>query len=150
MDEGEVPIFAFLPLDYKSTMVIVFENGKVARFSLESFETKTNRRRLTGAYSDKSKAVAFFTPVTDETEITIFGTSSQGNRALTINTGMLDIKSTRSTQGVQVMTLRGKHTVTDATLTPNLNEPERYKAKNIPALGAVLKDEDLPEQQMTL
>ena len=63
---------------------------------------------------------------------------------------MLDIKSTRSTQGVQVMTLRGKHTVTDATLTPNLNEPERYKAKNIQALGAVLKDEDLPEQQMTL
>ena len=48
------------------------------------------------------------------------------------------------------LTLRGKHTVTDATLTPNLNEPERYKAKNIPALGAVLKDEDLPEQQMTL
>ena len=150
MDEGEVPIFAFLPLDYKSTMVIVFENGKLARFSLESFETKTNRRRLTGAYSDKSPVVGFFTPVTDETEITIFGTSSQGNRALTINVGMLDIKSTRSTQGVQVMTLRGKHTVTDATLTPNLNEPERYKAKNIPALGAVLKDEDLPEQQMTL
>ncbi|MDR3767072.1 MAG: DNA topoisomerase (ATP-hydrolyzing) subunit A, partial [Butyricicoccus sp.] len=109
MDEGEMPVYAVLPGDYKGSMVIVFENGKAARFSLESFETKTNRRRLTGAYSDKSPAVAFFYPVDEDTELTAFSTSSQGRRALTFRAGMLDIKATRSTQGVQVVVLRGKH-----------------------------------------
>lgn len=148
MDEGEMPVFAFLPFDYQKTMVIAFENGKVARISLESFATKTNRRRLTGAYSDKSKAVAFFAPADDETQITLYGTSSQGRRAMTITADMLDIKSSRSAQGVQVMTLRAKHTVTDATF--NENQSERYKAKSIPALAVLLKDEDLPEQQQTM
>lgn len=148
MDEGEFPVFAFLPLDYQKTIIIVFENGKVARVSLESFATKTNRRRLTGAYSDKSKAVAFFAPADDETQITLYGTSSQGRRAMTITADMLDIKSSRSAQGVQVMTLRAKHTVTDATF--NENQSDRYKAKSIPALAVLLKDEDLPEQQQTM
>src|SRR5699024_8540149 len=111
MDEGEVPVFALLPGDYKGTMVVVFENGKAARFSLESFETKTNRRRLTGAYSDKSPAVAFFCPVAEETELTLYSTAS---RAMTMRAGMLDVKATRSTQGVQVMVLRAKHTVNRA------------------------------------
>lgn len=152
MDEGETPVYAILPGDYKGTMVVVFENGKAARFSLESFETKTNRRRLTGAYSDKSPAVAFFHPVDEETELTMFSTSSQGRRALTFRAGMLDVKATRSTQGVQVVVLRGKHTVTRACRLEDagLSDPARYRCRSIPALGALLKDEDLPEQQMTL
>lgn len=152
MDEGETPVYAVLPGDYKGSMVIVFENGKAARFSLESFETKTNRRRLTGAYSDKSPAVAFFYPVDEDTELTAFSTSSQGRRALTFRAGMLDIKATRSTQGVQVVVLRGKHTVTRACLASEagLSDEARYRCRSIPALGALLKDEDLPEQQMTL
>lgn len=152
MDEGETPVYAVLPGDYKGTMVVVFENGKAARFSLESFETKTNRRRLTGAYSDKSPAVAFFYPVDEETELTVFSTSSQGRRALTFRAGMLDVKATRSTQGVQVVVLRGKHTVTRACRMEeaDLSDAGRYRGRSIPALGALLKDEDLPEQQMTL
>ncbi|MBP3311370.1 MAG: topoisomerase IV, partial [Butyricicoccus sp.] len=152
MDEGETPVYAILPGDYKGTMVVVFENGKAARFSIESFETKTNRRRLTGAYSDKSPAVAFFHPVDEETELTMFSTSSQGRRALTFRAGMLDVKATRSTQGVQVVVLRGKHTVTRACRLEDagLSDPARYRCRSIPALGALLKDEDLPEQQMTL
>ncbi len=152
MDEGETPVYAVLPGDYKGTMVVVFENGKAARFSLESFETKTNRRRLTGAYSDKSPAVAFFYPVDEETELTVFSTSSQGRRALTFRAGMLDVKATRSTQGVQVVVLRGKHTVTRACRMEEagLSDAGRYRGRSIPALGALLKDEDLPEQQMTL
>ena len=110
-DEGEAPVYALLPGDYKGNMVIVFQNGKAARFALESFETKTNRRRLTGAYSAKSPAVAFFFPVDEETEITMFSTA---NRALTFRANMLDIKASRATQGVQAMVLRGKHTVTRA------------------------------------
>ena len=152
MDEGEIPVYAILPGDYQSAMLIVFANGKAARFSIESFETKTNRRRLTGAYSDKSPAVAFFYPAMEDTEITVFSTSSQGRRALTFRAGMLDIKATRAAQGVQVVVLRGKHTVTRACRMQDayLSDEGRYRCRSIPALGALLRDEDLPEQQMTL
>ncbi len=149
MDEGEAPVYALLPGDYKGNMVIVFQNGKSARFSLESFETKTNRRRLTGAYSDKSPAVAFFHPVDEQTELTLFSTA---NRALTFRAGMLDIKASRATQGVQAMVLRGKHIITravrmeDAGLTDN----GRYRCRAIPSIGALLSEEDLPDKQMTL
>ena len=149
MDEGEVPVYALLPGDYKGNMVVVFRNGKAARFSLESFETKTNRRRLTGAYSAKSPAVAFFHPVDEETEITMFSTA---NRALTFRANMLDIKASRSTQGVQAMVLRGKHTITRACRMEDagLSDNGRYRCRSIPSIGALLTDEDLPEKQMKL
>ena len=142
MDEGETPLYALLPGDYKGSMVVAFQNGKAARFSLQSFETKTNRRRLSGAYSDKSPAVGFFFPVDDETEITMFSTE---NRALTFRAGMLDIKATRSTQGVQTMVLRGKHTVTRACRTEdaNLLDQARYRCRSIPSIGALLTEDQL-------
>ena len=142
MDEGETPLYAMLPGDYKGSMVVAFQNGKAARFSLQSFETKTNRRRLSGAYSDKSPAVGFFFPVDDETEITMFSTA---NRALTFRAGMLDIKATRSTQGVQTMVLRGKHTVTRACRTEdaNLLDQARYRCRSIPSIGALLTEDQL-------
>ena len=93
--------------------------------------------------------MAFFHPVDEETEITMFSTA---NRALTFRAGMLDIKTSRSTQGVQAMVLRGKHTITracrmeDAGLTDN----GRYRCRSIPSIGALLTDEDLPEQQLKL
>ena len=149
MDEGELPVCALLPGDYKGTMVVVFENGKAARFSLESFETKTNRRRLTGAYSDRSRAVAFFYPVDEETELTLFSTA---NRAMTFRAGMLDVKATRATQGVQVMVLRAKHTVCRAVRCEDagLSDNGRYRCRAIPSIGALLKEEDLPNPQLTL
>ena len=149
MDEGETPVYALLPGDYKGDMVIAFQNGKAARFSLESFETKTNRRRLTGAYSDKAPAVAFFFPVDENTELTLFSTA---NRALTFRANMLDIKASRSTQGVQVMVLRGKHTVIRAVRMEGakLSDNGRYRCRSIPSIGALLTDEDLPDKQLTL
>ncbi|MDY5971463.1 MAG: topoisomerase IV, partial [Butyricicoccus sp.] len=120
-----------------------------ARFSLESFETKTNRRRLTGAYSDRSRAVAFFYPVDEETELTLFSTA---NRAMTFRAGMLDVKATRATQGVQVMVLRAKHTVCRAVRCEDagLSDNGRYRCRAIPSIGALLKEEDLPNPQLTL
>ena len=149
MDEGELPVCALLPGDYKGTMVVVFENGKAARFSLESFETKTNRRRLTGAYSDRSRAVAFFYPVDEETELTLFSTA---NRAMTFRAGMLDVKATRATQGVQVMVLSAKHTVCRAVRCEDagLSDNGRYRCRAIPSIGALLKEEDRDEKQMQL
>ena len=149
MDEGETPVYAVLPGDYKGSMVVVFKNGKAARFSMESFETKTNRRRLTGAYSDKAPAVAFFHPIEEESEITMFSTA---NRALTFRASMLDVKTTRSTQGVQTMVLRGKHTITRACRTEDaaLSDNARYRCRSIPSIGALLTDEDLPDKQLKL
>ncbi len=148
MDEGETPVFAFLPEDYKGTLVVVFENGKATRFSMASFETKQNRRRLTGAYSDKARAVAFFV-AGDAQELTMFSTA---NRALTFSVGALDVKATRTTQGVQVMVLRGKHTITRACRMEDagLVDNGRYRCRTIPSIGAILRDEDLPESQLTL
>ena len=149
MDEGETPVYAVLPGDYKGSMVVVFKNGKAARFSMESFETKPNRRRLTGAYSDKAPAVAFFHPIEEESEVTMFSTA---NRALTFRASMLDVKTTRSTQGVQTMVLRGKHTITRACRTEDaaLSENARYRCRSIPSIGALLTDEDLPDKQLKL
>ena len=148
-DEGEMPDYDVLPGDYKGSMVVVFKNGKAARFSMESFETKTNRRRLTGAYSDKAPAVAFFHPIEEESEITMFSTA---NRALTFRASMLDVKTTRSTQGVQTMVLRGKHTITRACRTEDaaLSDNARYRCRSIPSIGALLTDEDLPDKQLKL
>ena len=142
MDNEEIPIYAVLPGDYSGSMIAVFQNGKVARFCLESFQTKTNRRRLTGAYSDKSPIVGLFFPANDETEITMFSTA---NRALTFRAGMLETKATRSTQGVQVMILRGKHTITRACLSSetNLYKPERHCCRSIPSIGALIQEEQL-------
>ncbi len=147
MEDGETPIFAFLPADYKRSMVVVFQNGKAARFALESFATKTNRRRLTGAYSGKVPAVAFFV-AEDDTEITMFSTAG---RALTFAVGLLDSKSTRTTQGVQTMVLRGKHTITHACLMQEakLQDNGRYRCRSIPSIGAVLREQDLSETQIT-
>lgn len=149
MDEGENVVFAFLPGQYNGSIVVIFENGKVARFSTDSFATKTNRRRLTGAYSSKTKAVAFFLLTEGETELTMF---SSAGRALTFRADTLDIKASRSTQGVQIMVLRGKHTIIRACRTEDagLNDNDRYRCRTIPSIGALLKDEDLSDPQLTL
>ncbi len=140
MDEEEHVLFMLLPVDYTGSMVIVFENGKAARFELSGFATKTNRRRLTGAYSGRSAAVAFF-HITEERDITLFATNG---RALTINTSVIPAKSTRTTVGVQAMVLRGSHTVTRACDTAEVSfaQPKRYRSHSIPSIGALLKDED--------
>lgn len=146
MDTDEHVVFMLLPGEYTGKLVVVFENGKAARFELSSFATKTNRRRLTGAYSDRSPAKAFFHMVQDR-DITLFATNG---RALTINTAIIPEKSTRTTVGVQVMTLRGSHTITHVTDTAELNfaQPRRYVSHSIPSIGALLKDED--KGQMSL
>ncbi len=146
MDADEHVVFMLLPGEYTGKLVVIFENGKAAKFELSSFATKTNRRRLTGAYSDRSPAKAFF-HVTQDRDITLFATNG---RALTINTAIIPEKSTRTTVGVQVMILRGSHTITHADDTAELTfaQPRRYVSHSIPSIGALLKDED--KGQMSL
>ena len=133
--------------DYKGFVLFFFENGKVAKVSLSAYETKTNRKKLTGAYSDKSPLVSVMA-LEQDAQMVLY--SSDG-RALIFSTAQLLPKTTRNTQGVAVMTLKKKAVLTQAALLENsgiVNE-NRYRSKTIPTAGMLLKDEDSPDKQQT-
>ncbi|MBR5134756.1 MAG: topoisomerase IV [Clostridia bacterium] len=146
-DEGENAIYMVNTKDYSGYMLFFFENGKVAKVELSAYATKTNRRKLIGAYSDKSPLVAVrYIPA--DTELVLVSTAG---RHLLVDTGAISPKTSRSTIGVQVITLRGNHRlqVVEAYTEGRFVKPSRYRSKSIPAAGAVLSADDLGEQ-MTL
>ena len=147
-DEGESVVDVVLPGDFSGHVLLFYENGKVARVPLESFVTKTNRKRLTGSASDKSPLVCVLHLV-GETEIALF-TSEE--RALIFNTGLLQPKAARNTQGVAVARMKPKFRVTDAkpAAETDIKNISRYRVRSIPALGALLKEEDLGHEQLSL
>ena len=133
--------------DYKGFILFFFENGKAAKVPLSAYETKTNRKKLTGAYSDKSPLIKAVALDADE-EMVVYSTDG---RAAIFSTAQLLPKTTRNTQGVAVMTLKKKATLRDAVLLTQsgiVNE-SRYRTKTIPSAGAVLKEEDSAEKQQT-
>ena len=133
--------------DYKGFVLFFFENGKVAKVPMSAYETKTNRKKLTGAYSDKSPLVTAMA-LEEDAQITLY--SSDG-RAAIFSTAQLLPKTTRNTQGVAVMTLKKKAAVQNALLLENsgIVNPGRYRTKTIPTAGALLKEEDSPDKQQT-
>ena len=147
-DEGENVVWACLPGDYSAHLLFFFENGKAARVELGSYQTQTRRRRLTGAYSDKSPLVSALL-LREDLEVAVYSTEG---RAVVFHTASLSPKSTRSTQGVNVMTLKAKYKVEKAlplTQTP-IQNAARYRARSLPIAGALLKEEDRGEEQMSL
>ncbi|MEG0854594.1 MAG: DNA topoisomerase (ATP-hydrolyzing) subunit A [Angelakisella sp.] len=144
MDSEESPIYMAVTGDYKGSMIFVFENGKVSRVELGSYETKTKRKKLTGAYSMKSPLV-FAELITDEKEY-LLATSAQ--RMLIVNTAMVAQKTTRDTQGVQAMTMKkGVRVVAVTEYTEGCVEnPHRLRTKNLPATGAIVRDTQTGEQ----
>ena len=133
--------------DYKGFILFFFENGKAAKVPLSAYETKTNRKKLTGAYSDKSPLIKVVALDTDE-QMAVYSTDG---RAAIFSTAQLLPKTTRNTQGVAVMTLKKKAALRDAVLLSQsgiVNE-SRYRTKTIPSAGALLKEEDSAEKQQT-
>ena len=133
--------------DYKGFILFFFENGKAAKVPLSAYETKTNRKKLTGAYSDKSPLIKAMALDADE-QMVVYSTDG---RAAIFSTAQLLPKTTRNTQGVAVMTLKKKVTLRDAVLLTQsgiVNE-SRYRTKTIPSAGALLKEEDSAEKQQT-
>ena len=131
--------------DYKGFVLFFFENGKAAKVPLSAYETKTNRKKLTGAYSDKSPLVKVLALETDE-QMVLYSTDG---RAAIFSTAQLLPKTTRNTQGVAVMTLKKKAALRDAALLEGsgiVNE-SRYRTKTIPSAGVLLKEEDSPDKQ---
>ena len=148
MDSGENVVWACITGDYSGHVFFFFENGKVARVELAAYKTQTRRKRLTGAYSDKSPLAAALLLQEDE-ELALF--SSEG-RCLIFHTASLTPKTTRTTLGVQVMTLKPKYhleKVSPLAGTTIVNVP-RYRAKSLPAAGMLLREEDRGEEQLSL
>ena len=148
MDEGENIISMIDPGDYSRNLLLIFENGKAARIDMAAYETKTNRRKLVNAYSDKSPVKAVMV-IGEEMDVACY---SSDDRVLVFNTAQLQVKTSRSAQGVAVMTLKPKRTLVKAlTLKDSaITNPARYRVKNLPGAGALLKAEDRVEQQMSL
>lgn len=143
-DDYENVISMISTLDYSGHLIMVFENGKVAKVPLNAYETKTNRKKLANAYTAKSKLVKMFL-VADNTDIMLRSTNG---RAIVFNTGMILPKSARDTIGVQVMTLKAKALVDNAYIvTEEMAESvKKFVAKNIPAAGSLAKDLEDPDQ----
>ena len=133
--------------DYKGFILFFFENGKAAKVPLSAYETKTNRKKLTSAYSDKSPLVCAMV-LEEDVQIALY--SSDG-RAAIFSTAQLLPKATRNTQGVAVMTLKKKAVLQNAVLLENsgIVNPGRYRTKTIPSAGTLLKEEDSGDKQQS-
>ena len=148
MDEGESVLTMIDPGDYRKDVLYVFENGKAARVALSAYETKTNRKKLVGAYSDKSPLRAILV-LDEEKDIACY--ASDG-RCLVFHSSLLQTKASRATQGVGVMSLKSRKTLLSAaplSETP-IQNVSRYRVRSVPGAGALLKPEDRGEEQLSL
>ena len=148
MDQDEKALWACIPGDYSGNLLFFFDNGKAARVELAAYQTQTKRKKLTGAYSDKAPLVTAFL-VREDFEAAVISTEG---RCMVFHTASLNPKTTRTTQGVNVMTLKPKYRVEkvlplDQTAIVNAG---RYRARSLPIAGALLREADRGEEQMTL
>ena len=133
--------------DYKGFVLFFFENGKVAKVPMSAYETKTNRKKLTGAYSDKSALIKAIALDADE-QMVVFSTDG---RAAIFSTAQLQPKTTRNTQGVAVLSLKKKAALKDAVLLADsgIQNESRYRTKTIPCAGTLVRQEDSQEKQQS-
>ena len=146
MEPGETVLQVLMPGDYKGFVLFFFENGKGAKVPLSAYETKTNRRRLTGAFSDKSPLVSAMV-IDEDKQVVLY---SSDNRAAIISTAQLTPKTTRNTIGVAVMSLKKKAVLSAVQMLEEsgITNASRYRNKTIPTAGAILKEEDSQEKQI--
>lgn len=144
MEEGEVPVYMAVTSDYSGYMMFFFENGKAAKVSLDAYRTVTKRKKLIKAFSDKSSVAAVMQLAADEEIVVI----SSAGRHLLLNTAVILPKTTKDTIGVGVMTLKKGQRLMSARKyrEGEFAKAYRYRAKNLPAAGALLSSEDEAEQ----
>lgn len=144
MDEGERAVFMLNTKDYAGYLLFAFENGKVAKVSLDAYQTKTNRKKLINAYSDKSPLAGIAYCAADGE----FVLTSSAGRMLLLHSGAISLKSTKNTQGVAVMKLKKGHRL--MSIKPyqegRFSKPSRYRTRTLPAIGALPSAEDEAEQ----
>jgi len=148
MEDGESTIYACLSGDYSGNMLFFFENGKVAKVPLQSYATTSNRRKLTGAYCEKFPLCTCLF-LKEDRELALY---TNEPRLLLMHTSALTPKPTRNTQGVAVMTIKPKYHLERVALVEEtgITNHSRYRTRNIPAAGALVKPEDNDEKQLEL
>ncbi len=146
MDEGEVPVYMAVTKEYNGFMFFAFQNGKAAKIDMSAYMTKTRRKKLTGAYSDKSPLVSAVY-LTDDRDMVFYS----AGRVMVVHSSLVTTKSTRDSQGLQVIQLKKNARLERAVpLEEGMFEnPQKYRPKNIPSMGSFVKQEDFGEQ-MTL
>ncbi len=144
MEEGETAVKMVATKDYKGFLLFGFENGKIAKVPLDAYATKTNRKKLTKAFCDKF----VLSDIAFSKEDREFIISSSSGRMLLLHTGVLNLKTSRTTQGVSVMKLKKGHRLFSirAYEEGTFSKPSRYRTKNLPALGALPSSDDTSEQ----
>ena len=144
MEDGELPVYMAVTSDYSGYMMFFFENGKAAKVSLDAYRTVTKRKKLIKAFSDKSPVAAVMQLAADEEIVVI----SSAGRHLLLNTAVILPKTTKDTIGVGVMTLKKGQRLMSARKyrEGEFAKAYRYRAKNLPAAGALLSSEDEAEQ----
>ena len=143
-DKDENAVYMAVTADYSGYMIFVFKNGKIAKVDMSAYETKTNRKKLISAYSDKSPLAAAFY-IKEDVELLL--TSSNGRRLL-VSTAVIAPKTTKNTQGVAAMTIRKGHRIADAVIFNEdmLKNAHRYRTRNIPAAGKLPAADEEGEQ----
>lgn len=141
LEADEKILYIVVTTDYAGMMLFTFENGKMAKVELNNYATKTNRKKLIGAYSDKSP-VCDIRLIKEDIDIVLL---SDNNRVLCLNTEKIPLKATKSTQGVQALTIKKKGAKLVKVMPIGecgIENPHKYRTKNIPAAGGILKSED--------
>ncbi len=148
MDEGESVLTMLDPGDYRGELLFFFENGKAARVPLSAYETKTRRKKLVGACSDKSPVVSLLQLKEEQDIVCTAGVE----RALVFHSSLLQPKTSRTTQGVGVMALKKGRKLTEACFLTDssIKNVSRYRVRTLPAAGALLRPEDRGEEQLSL
>lgn len=146
--DDERILYTVVTSDYSGMMLFGFENGKMAKVELSNYQTKTNRKKLVGAYSDKCP-VSSIQFIQSDTSIVVY---SDNGKALVVETEKIPLKATKSTQGVQVLKLKKGTIMNRAAFaeTCGIKNLQYYSTKNIPATGCILKNEDIDEKQLSL
>lgn len=148
LEDGESIVSMAAVKDYSGSVLFFFENGKIAKVSAKAYETKTNRKKLVNAFSNKSKAVfVCYSPNNSEYLLT-----SSSGKVLIFCSADIQEKTTKNTQGVTIMSLRGAQKIISAQhYTPGmLTDDKKYRAKNLPAVGTLPRPHELSSGQMTL
>ena len=148
MEPGESVVWACVPGDYAGNLLFFFQNGKAARVELAAYQTQTRRKKLTGAYSDKSPLAAALLLRED---LELAAASTEG-RCMVFHTAALNPKTTRTTQGVNVMTLKPRYRVdwVRPLAETSIVNASRYRARSLPVAGMLLREEDRGEEQLSL
>lgn len=143
MDSGENPVFMAVTTDYQGYLLFAFENGKAAKVPLSAYATKTRRRKLANAYSDKARLVQAL-QLPEDCEVLFTSTDT---RMLIVHSGLIPAKVTKDTQGVAVIALKKKHLLVSARIYDGgFADPKRYMVRTLPGAGALPKDGDATEQ----